>query len=825
MLRITSLRNTIILQFALILVPIVVLLAYQTVSEARRAYEVKFRVQLHEKAVKINAQYAQFVNGVVDAVDTKQLGVSALIALRDAGREVGSLGRDASSKELLATSADLNKIADVLATDPSINQLEIFRERISKARSAIANTQDAFAANLETAILKSIDESQRNRKMVALATLALLGLTLWFIYQMISGLTQPLAIAVEAANSIAEGRAVRIEAGPKTDIGNLLGSLKKMHESLERSELKSAGYRQGLERKIKQLADSQASLAEAQSMALLGNWSWDLDGASSQWSVEMSRILASATSERAPTLRRFLAAIDPAERKATVAELRALRTTPTQFAREHRIVGNGEMERVVYHQGASEANADGHVFRIRGTIQDITKHKKAEEQIRRLALFDSLTDLPNRQFFRESLGHAIARARRAKENMAVLFLDLDRFKRINDTLGHAAGDVLLQEAARRLRLCVRQCDFIGRDGEASRNDIARLGGDEFTVNLVDLREPEDAAKVAERILHEMEKPFHVAGQELNVTVSIGIAVYPVNGQDADTLLKNADVALYQAKASGKNAYKFFAQEMNTAALERLTLESELKYALERNEFILHYQPKIDIDAGRIVGVEALIRWRHPTRGMVPPSLFISIAEETGLIVSIGEWVLETACRQLSAWRKENLPEVTMAVNLASPSFRGGLLVRDISTVLRTFNLRPELLELEVTETMLMQDADATIRTLEQLHELGVKLSIDDFGTGHSSLSYLRRFRIDQLKIDRSFIAEMTDSPPDAAITAAIILFSQKLKLEVVAEGVETAAQATMLRKQGCHLLQGYYFSKPVEPEKLAELLGHKFTIE
>ena len=523
-------------------------------------------------------------------------------------------------------------------------------------------------------------------------------------------------------------------------------------------------------------------------------------------------------------LKRFLAAIDPAERKSTLAELRELCANAGKFSREHRLINSIGSERVVFHQGTSEANAAGRVFRHRGTIQDITERKKAEEQIRRLALFDSLTDLPNRQFFRESLGHAIARARRAKESMAVMFLDLDRFKRINDTLGHAAGDVLLQEAAGRLRKCVRQSDFIGRDGDGPRHDIARLGGDEFTVNLEDLREPEDAAKVAERILHEMEKPFHIAGQELIVTVSIGIAIYPVNGQDADTLLKNADVALYQAKASGKNAYKFFAQEMNAAALERLSLESELKYALERNEFILHYQPKINIDSGRIVGVEALIRWRHPTRGMVPPGLFIGVAEETGLIVPIGEWVLETACRQLAAWRKANLPEITVAVNLASPSFRSGLLVNDVATVLRTFNLPPELLQLEVTETMLMQDAEATIRTLEALHELGVKLSIDDFGTGHSSLAYLRRFRIDQLKIDRSFIAQMTESPADAAIAAAIVLFSQKLNLEVMAEGVETAAQATMLRQQGCYLLQGYYFSKPVEPERLPELPNKTFAI-
>ena len=406
----------------------------------------------------------------------------------------------------------------------------------------------------------------------------------------------------------------------------------------------------------------------------------------------------------------------------------------------------------------------------------------------------------------------------------MLFIDLDRFKRINDTLGHAVGDALLQEMARRLRGCVRQSDLVGRNEDLPLGIVARQGGDEFTVSLIDLRSPQDAAKVAERMLRDLEQPLYIEGQELNVTASIGIAIFPENGQDAETLLKNSDIALYQAKAAGRNIYKFFNQEMNAAALEKLKLEDELKHAIGRNEFVLYYQPKVDIESGRIVGVEALIRWRHPQRGIVLPGLFIGIAEEAGMIVPIGQWVLQTACQQLAAWRQANLPQISVAVNLASPSFRSVDLAREVSAVLDSYQLRPDLLELEVTESMLMENVDVTLRTLRQLRELGVKLAIDDFGTGHSSLSYLRRFRVDQLKIDRSFVAEITKSASDAAITTIIILLGRELNLEVVAEGVETAEQARLLREQGCRLLQGYFFGSPVPADELARQLQTKFTM-
>ena len=817
MFRVTSLRNTIILQFAMILVPIIALLVYETVSEARHAQDIKFHYKLHERSVQIRDQYAKFINGVVAAVETKHLGQPSLYALREASRGMAALSVEGNSKELEEASVRLERMAQALTADPYIGQIDALRPEIAAARTFVANTQDEFLQSLEATILQTINKSQRNRSIVVAAALLILCLTSWFIYQMIKGLTQPLAIAVRVANQIAAGLPVRIDDRPKRDIGNLLGSLKHMHESMQL-------YQQGLQQKINQLADSQSSLSEAQRMASLGNWRWDVAEGSVHWSDEMVRILNISSVAKAPSLRTFLALLSPQERESVNNELRALLASPHSFSWEHRVKGNDHSERFVFHQGASEADSQGRVFRIHGTIQDITERKHVEDQIRQLALYDSLTGLPNRQYFKESLEHAISHAKREKDNLAVLFIDLDRFKRINDTLGHATGDALLQEAAQRLRGCVREGDFIGRESEQPQRIIARLGGDEFTVSLFDLHQPQDAAKVAGRILFELEKPFVVDGQALNITASIGIAIFPNDGNDSETLLKNADVAMYHAKAAGKDVYKFFAQEMNTAALEKLTLENELKSALDRNQFVLHYQPKIDIYTGNISGVEALIRWNHPARGVLSPGAFIGLAEETGMIVPIGQWVLQTACRQLRTWQQLNLPEITMAINLASPSFRSIHLASEVSDALESAQLRPELLELEATESMLMEDIEATKNSLAQLRKLGVKLSIDDFGTGHSSLSYLRRFRIDQLKIDRSFITDMTDNRSDASITAAIISLGRNLDIEVVAEGVETLAQAKMLRAQGCRLFQGYFFGKPVPADVMTGQLGKQFVL-
>ena len=477
-------------------------------------------------------------------------------------------------------------------------------------------------------------------------------------------------------------------------------------------------------------------------------------------------------------------------------------------------------------------------MRLCGTLQDITTRRQAEAEIRRLAHYDSLTGLSNRRFFLDHLEHEVARAKRTGRQLAVLFLDLDRFKRINDTLGHAAGDSLLKEAANRLRECVRDTDYLarelpnagaaedGHDAAQGLNTVARLGGDEFTATLVDLKHAHDAAKVAQRILHALSQPFLIEGSEIFVTASVGIAVHPVDGDGADQLMKNADTAMYRAKEMGKDMYQFFAKDMNTAAFAKIMLESELRKAMERDQFVLHYQPKVDAVTGRIKGVEALIRWAHPEWGLLAPGRFITLAEETGLIVGIGNWVLESACRQLAQWRDAGFADISIAINLASPSFRQEDLVARVRAALRHHKVEPRLLQLEATESMMMSDVERTMQTLSELRQIGVRLSIDDFGTGYSSLSYLRRFPIDQLKIDRSFVAEMTKNADDAAIIAVIVSLGRTLGLEVVAEGVETLQQARLLREMECDVLQGYHFCRPLPADEVAALFGgHAFSFD
>ena len=503
-------------------------------------------------------------------------------------------------------------------------------------------------------------------------------------------------------------------------------------------------------------------------------------------------------------------------------QVRRLMAAPCSIEAENHITTPMGLYRVIQTQTSSCAGPDGKVSRLYGTLQDITERKSAEERMHYLAMYDALTGLPNRQLFHEQLELAVARAQRANSTMAVMFIDLDRFKRINDTLGHATGDMLLKEVASRLGGCVRASDYVARERSMpamSGGPVARLAGDEFTVTLDALRNPQDAGRVAQRILNEMARPFVLNGEEVVVTSSVGIAIYPQDGEQAGILLKNADAAMYQAKQLGKNTYQFFAGEMNSAAVERLKMEGELRHALDRNELLLHYQPKVDVQTGRITGVEALMRWQHPERGLVPPGVFIPVAEETGLIVAMGEWVLEEACRQKQQWREAGLPAIDMAINLASPSFRKPDLVERVAATLQQHGVPPAELCLEATESILMRDADVTMATLNRLRDLGVKLSVDDFGTGYSSLSYLRRFPINQLKIDRSFVNEVTENPDDAAIIAAIASLAHTLKLEVVAEGVETAEQMSRLAEQGCRMMQGFFFSRPLPAAQMTRLLS------
>ena len=449
----------------------------------------------------------------------------------------------------------------------------------------------------------------------------------------------------------------------------------------------------------------------------------------------------------------------------------------------------------------------GAVSHIVAMFSDITEKKLSEERIYHLAHYDALTDLPNRLSLNDRLQHAMAYAQRHERLVAVMFLDLDHFKNINDTLGHAVGDSLLQAVAKRLLGCVRECDTVGR-----------LGGDEFTIILTDIKHVNDAMIVAQKILEHLSKPFVLQDRELFITASIGVTLYPLDNDSPLELIKNADTAMYRAKDQGRNNYQFYTSDMNLLALANLELQSGLHKALQRAEFELHYQPQVNIKTGEIVGVEALARWRHPEKGLISPALFIPVAEESGLIVPIGEWVLRTACEQNMIWQRAGIKPIRMAVNLSARQFQQKNLLQMITQVLNETGMQPEYLELELTEGLVMQNAQVTIRILHQLKEMGIRVSIDDFGTGYSSLSYLKRFPIDTLKIDQAFVRDITTDPDDAAIATAIIAMAHSLKFKVVAEGVETQDQLTFLCNKACDEMQGYFFSRPLPAEEIGLLL-------
>jgi diguanylate cyclase (GGDEF)-like protein len=450
-------------------------------------------------------------------------------------------------------------------------------------------------------------------------------------------------------------------------------------------------------------------------------------------------------------------------------------------------------------------------------IREITDRKRAEERVHRLAYFDTLTGLPNRQLFQQHLSAAIERGEKKNLKVAALYVDLDNFKRINDTLGHSFGDVVLKTIAKRLDSCIRNDDCVIRpESEEEVVRLARLGGDEFVAILQDLESEADAAAVADRIRAELTRPVEHLGHEFVVTSSIGVSLYPDDGSDIETLLKNADVAMYQAKSAGRNSVRFYSGTMSLRSLERLELENSLRHALRRNELSLHYQPQIDVKTKRMTGVEALLRWDHPEHGSVSPSRFIPLAEECGLITPLGEWVLETACHQTKVWQDKYERQLDIAVNLSSQQFFSSDIANVVLRTIYDAGLAPSSMHLELTETILMNDVKETIVTLDKLRDAGVSLAMDDFGKGYSSLSYLKRLPLDTLKIDKSFVMDMENNKDDAAICAAIIAMAHNLDLKVIAEGVETQEQLNFLEGQGCDQIQGFLISKPLPPEELEE---------
>ena len=453
------------------------------------------------------------------------------------------------------------------------------------------------------------------------------------------------------------------------------------------------------------------------------------------------------------------------------------------------------------------------VVGVYGMTKDITERKKAERIINHMAYHDVLTGLPNRRMFKDRLTEELERAREAGGHLAVMFLDLDRFKIINDTLGHDMGDRLLQVVAKRINACARPLDT-----------VARMGGDEFTILLPDVKSEAEPIQVAESLLNSLKDSFTLEGHEFHITTSIGIALYPNDGPDSDALMKNADTAMYRAKESGKNQYRLYNALMNDQAFNRLTLENDLRKALERGEFVAYYQPQLNIETGEIIGMEALVRWKHPERGLVSPAQFIPLAEETGLIVQIDEWVLRTACEQNKRWQEQGYRPLRVAVNLSTQQFQQANLVERVAQVLKETGLDPQYLELEITESIAMYNVERVIITLQELAKLGLEIAIDDFGTGYSSLVYLKNFPIHRLKIDQSFVRDITTDHGDAAIVSTIIAMSHSMQLDVIAEGVETPEQLKFLHEQKCREMQGYLFSGPVPAERFEQFLRDDVTL-
>ena len=562
-----------------------------------------------------------------------------------------------------------------------------------------------------------------------------------------------------------------------------------------------------------ELSNSRFRLEKTQEMAKLGNWEINLKSGRFTCSDKACRLIGLRGNPKEIGFEQFFSTVAAAEREEVCKRIERAILDRRSFRVPYQIVHLDGSQHYILNQGEVLFDDQKEAVLMLGAVQDITIQKLAEEEIKRLAFYDGLTGLSNRLFFMNQLEQEIVSAKRRSAVFALLYLDLDQFKRVNDTFGHYVGDLLLKNIAVALQHCIRSSDIASRfSGNDLEKVIARLGGDEFTIILTGVSKVEHVATVARRIVKELPKPYTIEGHEIAITTSVGISMYPADGKESDVLLKHADTAMYQAKKSGRNNYQFFRQELNAEVVERFSLERDIARALERNEFVLYYQPKVDLRSMNIVGAEALIRWNHPERGTVSPAKFIPIAEESGQIVGINRWVVKAAIEQWQMWVAAGYEPGIVAVNMSGYQFAQQKVMKTVAEALAHSGLEPRFLEIEITENVLMQNIGEAAAVLQQLKNMRVRIGLDDFGTGYSSLSYISSFKVDTIKIDRSFVMGCIEKPDNLVIIRTIIAMGQSLGIQVVAEGVETAEQLELIRQHGADMAQGYYFSKPVPPE-------------